>query len=221
MGLKSKTAIAADFRATAEQERSTAIGLEASGRQDEADIHHGAARHFEAKASLTTAHVSPSRIVLGEAVDGDNPVIAWRPKNTLRKPEQVALDASAERKALLLGPNLDVCALALDAADSIDATNSLEKMLAHQLALAHRLAFDFANKGTGHKDPAIAIKWLNLSARMMDTFQGGLLAIQKLRSGNTQTVQVQHVSITGGQTVLAGTLQTAGLGEKPGGLAKK
>ena len=122
MGLKSKTAVAADFQATAEQERSIAIGLEATGRQDEADIHHGAARHFQEKASLTTAHVSRSRIVLGEAVDGDNPVIAWRPKNTLRKPEQVALDASAERKELLLGPNLDVCALAMDAADSIDAT---------------------------------------------------------------------------------------------------
>lgn len=221
MGMKSKTAIAADFQATAEQERSIAIGLEASGRQEKAEIHHGAARHFEGKADLTTAHANPSRIVLGEAVDRDNPVIAWRPKNTLREPEQVALDASAERKALLLGPNLDVCALALDAADSIDARNSLEKMLAHQLALAHRLVFDLANKATGHKDPAIAIKWLNLSARMMDTFQGGLLAIQKLRTGNSQTVVVQHVSVTGGQAVVAGAMQTGVRGEQEGGTEKK
>ena len=45
---------------------------------------------------------------------------------------------------------------------------------------------------------------MNVSARLMDTFQGGLLTIQKLRTGNNQTVTVQHVSITGGQTVITG-----------------
>ena len=50
----------------------------------------------------------------------------------------------------------------------------------------------------------------------MDTFQGGLLTIQKLRSGNNQTVTVQHISITGGQTVVAGTMQTGAI-QKPEG----
>jgi len=147
-------------------------------------------------------------------------VIAWRPKNTLRDREQVALDASAERKQLLLGPNLDVAALALDAADSVEATNSLEKMLAHQLGLAHKLAFDFANRAAGHADPGLAIKLMNVAARLMDTFQSGLLTMQKLRSGNNQTVTVQYVSITGGQTVVAGTMQTGGRPEIGGAQRK-
>ncbi len=210
MPMKSKTAIAADYKATAEREQSIAVGLEATGRQDEAGIHHGATRHFEAKASLTTAHSKPSRIVLGEAADRDNPVIAWRPKNTLRVPEQVALDASAERKELLLGPAIDVCALALDAADSIGAQDSLEKMLGHQLALAHNLTFEFANRAVDQRDPTVAAKLMNLSIRLMGTYQHGLLTIQRLRSGNTQTVQVQHVHVSGGQAIVATSMQPGG-----------
>ena len=83
-------------------------------------------------------------------------------------------------------------------------------MLAHQLALAHKLTFDFANRATKQIDPTIVVKLMNLSVRMMDTFQRGLLTIQKLRSGNSQTVTVQHVHVHGGQTVVAGSMQTGG-----------
>lgn len=208
-----------DYQIEAEKERSIAIGLAREGKPEEAEIHYGAARYFADKAEYARRSLGPAPIVMGEATDLG--VIAWKPKNTLVDPDQVALDASAERKKLLLGPNLDVCALALDTADSIEAKNSLEKMLAHQLALAHTLVFDFANKATTHTDPIIAIKWMNLSARMMDTFQGGLLTIQKLRSGNAQTVVVQHVHVQGGQTLVAGTMQTGGQPRTGGDAEKK
>ena len=112
-------------------------------------------------------------------------------------------------------------ALALDTANSIEARDSLEKMLTHELALTHRLVFDFANRAAKHTDANIAVKLMNVSARMMDTFQRGLLTIQKLRSGNSQTVTVQHVHVHGGQTVVAGTTQTGGRQEKPGSTGKK
>lgn len=219
MPTKSKTAVATDYQMEAEKERSIAIGLAKEGKPEEAEIHYGAARYFADKAEYARRSLGSSPIVMGEA--NDRGVIAWRAKNTLRDPDQVALDASAERKELLLGPSLDVSALGLDAADTIDARNSLEKMLAHQLALAHKLVFDLANKATQHTDPITAIKWMNLSARMMDTFQGGLLAIQKLRSGNSQAITVQHINVQGGQTVVAGTMQTGGQAEAPGGADKK
>jgi hypothetical protein len=144
-------------------------------------------------------------------------VIAWRPRNTLRDPEQVALDASAERKELLLGPAIDVCALALDAADSIGAQDSLEKMLGHQLALAHKLSFEFANRAVDQRDPAVTARYMNVSIRLMGAFQQGLLTIQKLRSGNAQTVTVQHVHVSGGQALITGTVQAGGPAADLGG----
>ena len=217
MPARSRTAVAVDYEATAERERSLAVGLESSGKSGEADIHFGAARHFADKAQLTTRHVAPTRTLLGEAVDRDNRVIAWRPKNTLHEPEQVALDASAERKELLLGPAIDVCALALDAADSIGAQDSLEKMLGHQLALAHKLSFQFANRAADHRDPAMTAKYMNLSIRLMCAYQQGLLTIQKLRSGNAQTVTVQHVHVSGGQALITGAVQAGASGAAVGG----
>ena len=217
MPARSRTAVAVDYEASAERERSLAVGLEVSGNNVQAEIHYGAARHFTDKAELTTAYVAPTRTVLGEAVDRDSRVIAWRPKNSLRDPEQVALDASAERKELLLGPAIDVCALALDAADSIGAQDSLEKMLGHQLALAHKLSFEFANRAVDQRDPAVTARYMNISIRLMGAYQQGLLTIQKLRSGNTQTVTVQHVHVSGGQALITGTVQAGGTAADMGG----
>ncbi|MDQ2946663.1 MAG: hypothetical protein M3Y27_12080 [Acidobacteriota bacterium] len=103
-----------------------------------------------------------------------------------------------------------MCALALDTADSIGAKDSLEKMLAHQMALAHKLAFDSANQAAAATDPTTTIKFANFSAKLMETFQRGLLTVHKLRSGNSQTVTVQHIQVNGGQAVVAGTMQTGG-----------
>lgn len=217
MPARSRTAVAVDYEVSAERERSLAVGFEASGKSDEAEIHFGAARHFAHKAQLTAACAAPTSTVLGEAVERENPVIAWRPRNTLREPEQVALDASAERKELLLGPAIDVCALALDAADSIGAQDSLEKMLGHQLALAHKLSFQFANRAVDQRDPADTARYMNLSIRLMCAYQQGLLTIQKLRSGNSQTVTVQHVHVSGGQALITGAVQAGGSGAAVGG----
>ena len=42
----------------------------------------------------------------------------------------------------------------------------------------------------------------NASARMMDTFQHGLLAFAKIRSGGQQTVVVQHVNVGDGERAM-------------------
>ena len=51
----------------------------------------------------------------------------------------------------------------------------------------------------------------NASARMMDTYQHGLLTIAKVRSGGKQTVVVQHVNVgDGGQAMVAGQVKLRG-----------
>jgi hypothetical protein len=53
------------------------------------------------------------------------------------------------------------------------------------------------------------------------TFQSGMLALQKMRSGGQQTVRVVHQHVTvndGAQAVVAGEMNT---GEHPGGRRKR
>jgi len=46
---------------------------------------------------------------------------------------------------------------------------------------------------------------------MMDSYQHGMLTIQKVRSGGQQTVVVQHVNVgDGGQAMVAGQLRLHG-----------
>ena len=53
-------------------------------------------------------------------------------------------------------------------------------------------------------------------ARMSGSYQSGMTTMQRLRSGGTQRVIVQHVTVTeGGQAVVAGQVETAVL--RPGG----
>jgi len=94
------------------------------------------------------------------------------------------------------------------AAETIQATNSLEKMRAHQMAAAHAMAMRLqveahalirTYKRTGYAHQSLSIeagRLLNASARMMDTYQHGLLMLQKVRSGGQQTVVVQHVNVS-------------------------
>jgi len=96
-------------------------------------------------------------------------------------------------------------------------------MLAHQMAAAHTMAMEqqaearqlmqrFKRTGYVHQHLSVeAGRCMNASARMMDTFQHGLLTIQKLRSGGQQTVVVQHVNVgDGGRAMVAGEVKVRG-----------
>ncbi|MZH42550.1 MAG: hypothetical protein F3740_12240 [Nitrospinae bacterium] len=93
-------------------------------------------------------------------------------------------------------------------------------MLAHQLAAAHKLAMTFAKKAIGYSEKSHlnsfgkeefqvieASRMANASARMMDIYQKGLLALNRIRKGGQQTVTVQHLNVSGsGQAMVAGSL---------------
>lgn len=190
------------------------------------------ADRLEADADELLTPELPAKISAGEAVPAiegtDHRQRSKRIdiRDTLRNPDQVARDASAERTELLLQDRVDVTAMAIDAAESIAAGNSLEKMLAHQLSLSHKMSFELADKGMrltdyvhSHRDPkhlqiynTEAVRLINASARLMRSYQDGLTTLQKLRTGGSQTMTVQHVHVSdGGQAVIG---QVDGRGHK-------
>lgn len=65
-------------------------------------------------------------------------------RNTLRKPDYVAVSASRDR--LDLAHDAGAVEAALDVADTAGAQNSIEQMLAHQLAVAHRAALQLTRR---------------------------------------------------------------------------
>ena len=91
-------------------------------------------------------------------------------------------------------------------------------MLAHEMAVAHRLSLHMAEQATRLVDrheswgkinqahSVEACRLANASARLMGSFQDGMLTLDKIRRGGKQTVKVvhQHVAVgSGGQAVVA------------------
>jgi hypothetical protein len=130
--------------------------------------------------------------------------------DTLQNPSMVNVIASEYRIDLAAYIDSRVAELAIDAAESAQAANSLEKMLCHQMAAAHRAAMKMLGQSVRVSNYPVEVARLsNAAARMMQVYQEGLLALQKLRSGGKQTVVVQHVQVSeGGQAVIAGSVKS-------------
>jgi hypothetical protein len=158
--------------------------------------------------------------VIATADESDPP---WEIANTLRNPDQVAIEASATRTRLLLDQPEEMVALAVDMAESLRAENSAEKMLAHQLATLHVLmmkvskrALDFGRYNNGShgqftQEQSVELsRHCNTAARLSSAFQDGLTTMQTLRTGSRQTVRVEHVTVEAGAQAVIGTVTTGG-----------
>ena len=174
-----------------------------------AERHEEGAQLFaEKSAALFGMDASPEMMTGGEVISATPSRIA----NTLAAPDVVALDASVHRLKLLDRMGLDCAAMALDAADSIKANNSLEKMLAHQLAVAHKAALEIMDKAVFQQDVSDKARLLNLAARMMETYQKGLLTLQRIRSNGEQRILIQHVNVKDGGQAIIGNVSREGGG---------
>lgn len=127
-------------------------------------------------------------------------------KDTLADPDLIAIEASEMRGRHLL--ENDIVALGLDVSNAVSAANTLEKLLAYDIALAHKIANEQASKASYESDPTMELKRLQVSARMMGVSQQGMLNLQKLRTGGTQNVIVQHVHVADGGQAVVGAIQT-------------
>jgi hypothetical protein len=139
------------------------------------------------------------------------------------EPDMITARASLAR--LELAAETGAFDLAIDAADTIKARNSLEKMLSHQIAAAHSLAMKFVVKSeqllgfvtswetTGRQQVSSieAARLANSAGRMMESFNQGLLTLDRLRNGRRQVVTVQHVTVEpGGQAIVAASVKDRG-----------
>jgi hypothetical protein len=187
-------------------QRAVVAQLREWGDEASADTHESYADEYAGKVDALMQPAAIPLMALGEAV----PAKRSRLVDTLKLPDVAALDASAHRLDLLGRMGNDCAAMALDAAASIEAENSLEKMLAHQLAVAHKTALEITDKATFMQDVVEKARMLNLACRMMETYQRGLLTLQRLRSNGEQKITVQYVTVAEGGQAIVGTVNRGG-----------
>ena len=217
-------------QAEAQTLRSTADGIDVSSPPDPLAarfMRDDAAILETAAADALTLDTPPPVGAGGELVPAGDQIKRGGGNfiDTVERPDAVTAEASMDR--LKLADEVHCVPLAVDTAETIQAKNSIEKMLAHQLAAAHKLAMTLAGQARKHTQQVgdgiyssdllhvdYAAKMANASARMMDAFQKGVLALHKLRTGGTQTVTVQHVNVSdGGQAVVTGGIRRGGADE--------
>ena len=137
-------------------------------------------------------------------------------RDTLQEPDVISVDASTHRAHLAL--KAGVLTNALDAAKSAGVTSPIEKMLCHQMAGVHEAGMgllirlnDAVTTFPQTLLPGDMARLTNAASRLFDVFQNGALVLQKLKTGGTQRVVVQHQQLVqvgdGGQAVVAKTVR--------------
>ena len=166
----------------------------------------------------------------GETAPADDPDLPWKRRELAQavaaSPSALAADASLQR--LVLARDADVLVTAVEIAHDAGAETAAEKALAHQLAAAHRVgmglfaaASDSLHKHqvAAHLNPGAleeATRAVAVGARVLSAFAQGALALDRLRNGNRQVVQVQHVTVNdGGQALVAGNIAPRGAPAPP------
>ena len=210
-----------------ERERDSIVSLARKNNGVSATVDYVYAKQLEKEAKEMVAIPEPPITSMGEVTQPYGAVLPARfwIQNTLPNGNMVTEEASISRTDLLLQKNLDISALAIDAADTIKADNSLEKMLAHQMALNHELTMRMGNAAMGelqkiqqpttysdmpNGDATELQRLTNSMARLMGVYQQGLLTMQRLRTGGNQTVTVQHVNVQSGGQAVIGNVQAGG-----------
>jgi hypothetical protein len=114
---------------------------------------------------------------------------------TLQKPDLLNLEASVQRSSLI--ERAGVLELGIETAKDARAQGSVQKMISHQMAAAHKRAMNLLAESQDAKDVDIACKKARTAAKMMDAFSRAALTLQRLQTGASQVVQVQHVQVNG------------------------
>jgi predicted secreted protein len=210
-----------------------AASLQEEGDQAGALIELGEAQNMDNAAArfldpLTHVSKPPVRRNGGEMVLETQDALCDYPRmiDVLRKSPTV-LNTEASRQRLEMASKAGSLVVAVDAAETIKPRNSLERMLAHQLGALHTLAMSMmANAkdlGRQHmaamENQALAVEAArnaNAAARLITTFQNGMLTLDRVRRGGRQTVTVQHMTVKdGGQAVVAASVRGRGSRRTP------
>ncbi len=123
------------------------------------------------------------------------PVDASGLEVVLRKPDLLNLGASTQRTDLI--EKAGVLDLAIETSHESNAKGPIQKMITHQLASAHKRALELMAEASSIKDPDLSSKKDRAAARMMEAFSRGALTLQRLQTGASQVVTVQHLQVNG------------------------
>jgi hypothetical protein len=126
------------------------------------------------------------------------------------------IDAAASQTRLELADKARCLEIALDAVQSIENPTAIEKMLIHQMAAAYQLSMrllaeanDYYPKIRQQLDMNYFNMILSQATRLMNTYQSGMLALSKSRTGGKQEVIVQHIQVTGdAKAIVSGKMNT-------------
>ena len=113
----------------------------------------------------------------------------------LRKPDLLNLGASTQRTDLI--EKAGVLDLAVETSHQSNAKGPIQKMITHQLASAHKRALELMAEAASIKDPELSTKKDRAAAKMMEAFSRGALTLQRLQTGASQVVMVQHLQVNG------------------------
>lgn len=113
----------------------------------------------------------------------------------LQMPDLLNLEASVQRSSLI--ERAGVLELGIETAKDTRAQGSVQKMISHQMAAAHKRAMNLLAESQEAKDVDVACKKARTAAKMMDAFSRAALTLQRLQTGASQVVQVQHVQVNG------------------------
>jgi hypothetical protein len=189
------------------------------------------ATHLRAKVAATPGDLlnpydleTASRWDAWAASDPPDPVRSTGgelvPTDIDHDPSYITADASKSR--LDLAHDAGVLEMALDAAETIGAANSFEKMLSHLMVASYNSAMKLTvqqnrciermndpHPPTREQANIQATRLAGAISRHNGNLQSGMITMQRIRTGGTQTVLVQHVNVNdGGQAVVAGELAT-------------
>jgi len=205
--MKKPTTAAEAYRLALQAELKRLMAGDLDLRQATHELRTAEAMDAAAKGFLSRE--KPTERGTGGELVPTNEVELWGHAEAVRRPDYVAVEASIDRVQLA-----DQCGafhLAFDAAETIEAKDATEQMLAHQMAAAHKMALDLLAQSADQRDTVEQARLANSAARLMDTYQRGMLVFHRIRSGGKQTVTVQHVQVgQGGQAVVAGAVNTGG-----------
>lgn len=116
-------------------------------------------------------------------------------ESIIGEPDLLNLGASTQRTDLI--DKAGVLELALETARQSDVKGPVQKMIAHQLAAAHKRTLELMAESAHSNDPEIACKKAKVAAKLMDSFCRAALTLERLKTGASQVVTVQHLQVNG------------------------
>ena len=172
-------------------------------------IHHacdmGEARDLDRQATALLIPQKPLKRGLGDEIIPPEGLGLTGLESTLKTPDNLALEATIQRTDL--ADKAGVFELAIEAAESAKAEGAVQKMICHQMAAAHRHAMRLLAESEAQRDSVEKCRMAATASKLIDAFSRAATALQRLQTGSSQVVTVQHVQINGGQTAIVGNFR--------------